>query len=220
MEPASPLRDSTQSGTNAERGFRKAILRLVKGGPERLAIEAGQIDAIIDPTSGHAILLPDAQRALIERKVGFRSLIGLAFDWYWEQDERYRFVSHRGATDDAFGLAEEGMLGKALWDLSIDDRGETHWQTHRQQLEWRTTFRDLDLRVMDRGGQMRYLSVSGEPIFDDRDRFKGYRGITRDVTARKQSEALIWESNRFAGTILDALGAPVAVLDRAGVVLA
>jgi hypothetical protein len=93
MQPApSPL---TPSGTTAERGFKKAILRLVKGGPERLAIEAGQIDAIIDPTSGHAILLPDAQRALIERKVGFRSLIGLAFDWYWEQDERYCFVSHR-----------------------------------------------------------------------------------------------------------------------------
>ena len=220
MEPASPFRDPTQPGTNAERGFKKAILRLVKGGPERLAIEAGQIDAIIDPTSGNAILLPDAQRVLIERKVGFRSLIGLAFDWYWEQDERYCFVSHRGAMDDAFGLAEEGMIGKALWDLSIDGQSATNWQTHRQQLEWRATFRDLEVRVMDRGGEMRYLSISGEPIFDDRDQFKGYRGITRDITARKQSEALIWESNRFARTILDALGAPVAVLDQAGVVLA
>ena len=66
LEPApSPL---APSGTIAERGFKKAVLRLVKGGPERLAIEAGQIDAIIDPASGHAILLPDAQRALIERK--------------------------------------------------------------------------------------------------------------------------------------------------------
>jgi len=55
-------------GTSVEREFKKAILRLVKGGPERLAIEAGQIDAIIDPANGNAILLPDAQRALIERK--------------------------------------------------------------------------------------------------------------------------------------------------------
>jgi hypothetical protein len=55
---------------------------VVKGAPERLAIEAGEIDAIIDPGSGSAILLPAAQRALIERKAEFRSLIGLAFDWY------------------------------------------------------------------------------------------------------------------------------------------
>src|ERR1700731_2591305 len=118
MEPALPLANPTPSGTNVERGFKKAILRLVKGGPERLAIEAGQIDAIIDPASGHAILLPDAQRALIERKAGFRGLIGLAFDWYWEQDERYRFVSYNGATDDVDGFADAGSIGKTLWDLS------------------------------------------------------------------------------------------------------
>jgi PAS domain S-box-containing protein len=217
MQPApSPL---TPSGTTAERGFKKAILRLVKGGPERLAIEAGQIDAIIDPTSGHAILLPDAQRALIERKVGFRSLIGLAFDWYWEQDERYCFVSHQGVTDDALGFAEEGLIGKALWDLSIENLSETSWQTHRQQLEWRAAFRDLEVRCVDRAGEMRYLSISGEPIFDAHDQYKGYRGITRDITARKHSEAVVQESNRYARTVLDGLGAAIAVLNQAGVVL-
>jgi PAS domain S-box-containing protein len=217
MQPAPS--SLTPSGTTAERGFKKAILRLVKGGPERLAIEAGQIDAIIDPTSGHAILLPDAQRALIERKVGFRSLIGLAFDWYWEQDEFYRFVSHQGATDEALGFAEEGVIGKALWDLSIDNLSKTDWQTHRQQLEWRLIFRDLELRYVDRAGERRYLSISGEPIFDAQDQFKGYRGITRGITARKHSEAIVQESNRYARTILDGLGAAIAVLDQAGVVL-
>ena len=217
MQPAPS--SLTPSGTTAERGFKKAILRLVKGGPERLAIEAGQIDAIIDPTSGHAILLPDAQRALIERKVGFRSLIGLAFDWYWEQDERYCFVSHQGATDEAIGFTEEGVIGKALWDLSIDNLSETDWQTHRQQLEWRVIFRDLEVRCVDRAGEMRYVSISGEPIFDAQNQFKGYRGITRDITARKHSEAVVRESNRYARTILDGLGAAIAVLDQAGVVL-
>ena len=66
MQRASP--PLTLSGTEAERGFKRAILRLVKGGAERLAIEAGQIDAIIDPSSGNAILLPKAQWALNERK--------------------------------------------------------------------------------------------------------------------------------------------------------
>jgi len=61
-----PMSDPPPVGTDAERGFKKAILRLVKGGPERLAIEAGQIDSIIDPATGNAILLPAAQRVLIE----------------------------------------------------------------------------------------------------------------------------------------------------------
>jgi PAS domain S-box-containing protein len=219
MESTSPLLNVTPAGTAAEQGFKKAILRLVKGGPERLAIEAGQIDSIVDPASGNVILLPNAQRALIERKVGFRGLMGLAFDWYWEQNERYCFVSHSGPTDDASGLAKQ-LIGKALWDLSIENLSETDWKTHRRQLDSRVTFRDLEVRLTDRGGKTRYLSISGEPILDDRNRFKGYRGITRDISARKESEALMWESNRFARIILDALGAPVAVLDQAGVVLA
>jgi CRP-like cAMP-binding protein len=40
------------------------ILRLVPSGPERVALESGQLDAVLDPASGKALLLPDARRAL------------------------------------------------------------------------------------------------------------------------------------------------------------
>ncbi len=100
-----------------------------------------------------------------------------------------------------------------------DDVSEADWQTHRNQLEWRAIFRDLEIRRVDGAGKQRYLSLSGEPIFDDRNRFKGYRGITRDITDRKQAEALIQKPHRFARSILDALGTPIAVLDQAGVLL-
>ena len=43
------------------------LLRLAKGGPERQAIDAGEIDAIIDYASSNVILLP-AARAVLERK--------------------------------------------------------------------------------------------------------------------------------------------------------
>jgi PAS domain-containing protein len=56
-----------ESAGNGERRLHKAVLRLVKGGPERRAIEAGQADAILDPESGQAFLLPGAQRWLLER---------------------------------------------------------------------------------------------------------------------------------------------------------
>lgn len=44
----------------------KLPLRLAKGGPEHQAIEAGEIDAIIDHASSNVILLPAARRALQE----------------------------------------------------------------------------------------------------------------------------------------------------------
>jgi len=42
------------------------ILRLVKNGPERQALDAGELDAVLDPATGTALLLPDAQRALLQ----------------------------------------------------------------------------------------------------------------------------------------------------------
>ena len=51
-------------GGGGERVVSGRILRLVKSGPERRAIDSGQIDAVLDAASGKAFLLPDAERAL------------------------------------------------------------------------------------------------------------------------------------------------------------
>ena len=67
MDPAAAVPSPKALGTEAERRIGKAVLRLVKGGAERRAIEAGEVDAILDPASGSAFLLPAAQRSLLER---------------------------------------------------------------------------------------------------------------------------------------------------------
>jgi PAS domain S-box-containing protein len=218
MKSQSPL-NRISPATDTGHEFKKAILRLVKDGPERMAIDTGQIDSVIDPASGNVILLPGARQAVIERQAGFGGLIGLTFDWYWEQDEHFRFIWCRGASDAPPGFGDPGIIGKALWELPIDILGETDWQTHRQQLEWRAPFRDLEVSSVGAGGEACYLSISGEPIMDPRGQFTGYRGITRDITGRKQAEALVQKPDDPSHDILDALGIPIAVLDQAGTVL-
>jgi CRP-like cAMP-binding protein len=52
------------SEVQAEAAFKQWVRRLVKGAAELQAFEAGQIDAVMDPTTGSAILLPEAQAAL------------------------------------------------------------------------------------------------------------------------------------------------------------
>lgn len=212
-----PQRNPPRS--SARPGFEKVVLRLVKGGPERLAIEAGQIDAIIDTVSGSAILLPEAQRALVERKARLRSLIALCSDWTWEQDEHYRFAARAGAGVGSSGFDDARIIGKTLWELPFDNMSEADWRTHRTQLEWRAAFHDLELRHVDRAGEARCISLDGEPVFDEQERFKGYRGTARDITARKQTEALVQGSNRHARSALDALAAQICVLDAAGTVI-
>ena len=61
-EPLPALRST--SDLRAEAAFKDWVRRLIKGGAEFQAFEAGQIDAVMDPATGNAILLPDAQAAL------------------------------------------------------------------------------------------------------------------------------------------------------------
>lgn len=197
MKPGLRLLDGSASRSNAGLGFERRILRLVKGAPELHAIESGQVDAVIDPASGKAFLLPDAQQAVREDQARNRGLFALSVDWIWELDESYRFISHSSTAAGNAAPYGEGVIGKRLWELPFDLE-EADWKVHRRLLEWRTTFRDLELRCTDRAGEARYVSFSGEPIFDREDRFKGYRGITRDTTEHRRVAPIPGKGTRAA----------------------
>src|SRR4051794_14144816 len=112
-----------------------AILRLVKSDPEQQAIASGQVDAVIDPASGEVFLLPDAQQALQEDHARLRSLLALSVDWFWEQDENHRFVSHSTTVAENTAPYDGGIIGKLLWELPFDNMLEADWVAHRQQLK-------------------------------------------------------------------------------------
>src|SRR5436190_22857156 len=62
---ATAARNSPPPRGMGERMVNGRILRLVKGGPERRALDSGEIDAVLDRGTRTALLLPEAQRALI-----------------------------------------------------------------------------------------------------------------------------------------------------------
>jgi len=219
MKPDSHPTNLKSADPPAGSGFEARILRLVRGARERRAIQSGEIDAILDPASGRAILLPEAQAALLERKARFRSLMELASDGYWEQDEHYRFIAHTGTAIGSKYPGDAGILGKTLWELAFENSSEVDWQTHRTQLEWRAVFRDLELCCLDHSGRPCIISLSGEPTYNREGEFKGYHGITRDVSAHKLAETAAPESDRFARATLDALTAQVCVLDAGGTII-
>jgi len=53
--------DPTPADLQAQAAFKDWVRRLVKRAAELRAFETGQLDAIMDPTTGSAILLPEAQ---------------------------------------------------------------------------------------------------------------------------------------------------------------
>ncbi len=96
---------------------------------------------------------------------------------------------------------------------------EADWEAHLRLLEGRDPFRELEVRCTDRAGEMHWISTSGEPTFDEQNRFTGYRGTMRDISLRKQAEAQAQKPIRLVCDTLDALAVEVCVLDPAGTVI-
>ncbi len=148
-----------------------------------------------------------SQRDLIESEERFRSLTALSSDWYWEQDENLRFTYVSAGFKDKYSDALEIWVGRTLWDLPD---WNTNWAAHRATIEARAPFHDVELHRFKHNGRVVCASISGEPKFDGEGRFRGYRGVGKDVTERvSHLEDLL----RFR-TAMDATGDAITLVNR------
>jgi diguanylate cyclase (GGDEF)-like protein/PAS domain S-box-containing protein len=117
-----------------------------------------------------------------------RSLLRLSSDWYWEQDEQFRFTANLRGFRELPGIRPVNYVGKTRWELPCCGVTQAQWAQHRAQLETRQPFYDFEYMRPSADGVFRWVSVSGEPVFDSDGTFRGYRGLGKDITERKQAQ--------------------------------
>ncbi len=123
----------------------------------------------------------------------FRSLTKLSPDWYWEQDENSRTV-HVPDSLKVLGLNPDTFLGRRPGMAGVSAE---RLAAHRAALAAHLPFHEFEFQHATEGGDALWVSVSGTPIVDSQGRFKGYRGIGRDVTERKLAEARLAHMTQF-----------------------
>ncbi len=176
----------------------------IRGDPESEALvrvpgrdELGDLAEDFNALIRERRLAGQAQRASEER---YRSLAALSSDWYWEQDENFRFTAFHESQPGRTVLARSPTaLGKTPWELASLNMSEADWAMHRALLEAHQSFRNLEVCRPDAAGKPAYAVVSGAPRFGADGRFLGYRGVGRDITAQRQAAAALRASEeRFA----------------------
>ena len=150
--------------------------RMRSGGLACLRIDITELKRI-------QIALRDSERRL-------RDFAELTSDWFWEQDSDLRFTWGSGVPALQSLAASGGFLGTTRWQFANPQTGQEaqSWASHRADLEARREFRDFRYRCVGRDGQVRYLSISGKPLFDSGGAFIGYRGTGNDVTDKVVAE--------------------------------
>jgi PAS domain S-box-containing protein len=139
---------------------------------------------------GHFMARTHAERDLRQSEARFRSLTGLSSDWYWEQDEELRLTFMSSRFVERTGIDPAPFIGRRRWDLPSPNLSESDWARHKAQLARREPFFDFEMERVGPDGNSVWLSVSGEPVFEDR-KFRGYRGVGTDITDRKRAQAVL-----------------------------
>jgi len=117
--------------------------------------------------------------ALRESETKLKAYAEMSADWFWEQDADLRFLND--ANIPLTSLPTD--IGKTRWDVADTAMDPGRWDTHKADLAARRKFRDFRWERIRTDGSRRYLSTSGDPIFNEAGEFLGYHGTGRDVTA-------------------------------------
>ena len=153
------------------------------------------------------------KRSQRNAKRRFRRLIEMGSDWYWVQDTGLRFVEVPGIEMEHLDDTDI-EIGRTRWELSgLAALPEKVWEQHRAKLARHESFSDFVFLRHNKAGELRYLSVSGEPLFDEKGSFRGYHGVGKDITERARYQKAVEDSEKRYRTLFDVNPYPMWVVD-------
>jgi diguanylate cyclase (GGDEF)-like protein/PAS domain S-box-containing protein len=132
----------------------------------------------------------EAEERIFASDARFRSLLALSSDWYWEQDANLKFTEVAGIDNARDRLDITQILGETPLTQG-NGVNEADLARYKSLTAAHQAFKDIVQTVRDVDGEWRFISFSGEPVFDRDGTFRGYRGIARDVTQTRRAEERI-----------------------------
>jgi len=165
------------------------ILTLASRNPAPPDERVMQAVGVIAGQVGQFVQRKQAEQVVRESEGRFRSLTALSSDFYWETDVEHRLT--RSTHAEKHPPASRDPFGKTRWEVPSIQPDEHGWAQHRDTLAAQLPFRDFEIGRIDPDGEVRFLSISGEPMYGPHGEFVGYRGVGREVTERKREERLV-----------------------------
>jgi PAS domain S-box-containing protein len=155
-----------------------------------------------------------SERALVEAEEKYKKLVEAASDLIWEANEEgwYTFVSPN--IKDILGYEVEEVLNKKrTLDFSPKKEARRWLRRFKNINAKRAAFSGFEVLHHHKNGTPVIFEISGIPFFDSNGNFKGYVGINKDITERKQMTEALRENQEFSTGLLENTPNPKSVLN-------
>ena len=132
-----------------------------------------------------------AQRALVESETRFRDFADAAGEYVWETDLDGKFTYVSSRVLSVWGYSDQELIGRASEEMMPANEAARVAEWMKGHLAHDGSFRDLEHKIVNRQGEIRWLLINAVCMFDANGKHVGRRGTGRDITERKNSEARI-----------------------------
>lgn len=120
--------------------------------------------------------------ALVDSRQMFKDLVSCSTDFAWETDKEGRFIY----------ASPKGILGYTAYELNGRNSGEMIiGDSESNPFKTMDKVTEMELWLQSSDGTMACLLVSAVPIWDNQSTWQGARGVCRDITVRREQEAVL-----------------------------
>jgi PAS domain S-box-containing protein len=140
-----------------------------------------------------------AEAALKESEEKHKNLVEATSDIIWEADAEGRFTFISPRVKDVLGYEVDEVVGKKR-TLDLLPKGEARrWLKRFKELSAKKApFFGFEIPHIHKDGRQFIFETSGIPLFDGAGNLKGYVGIDKDVTERRQMQEQLIITDRLA----------------------
>ncbi|MDD5634828.1 MAG: PAS domain-containing protein, partial [Candidatus Omnitrophica bacterium] len=153
------------------------------------------------------------EEAIRESEQNYRSMVEITSDWVWEVDADGIYIYSSPNVHDILGYEPEEVIGKKPFDLMPEEEAERVSKIFSDIVRAKKPFKGLENINRSKNGNLIILETSGVPITDKDGNLTGFRGIDRDVTERKQMEAVLKESEAQYRIISENSGTSMCIME-------
>lgn len=153
-----------------------------------------------------------AENALRDSEERHRHLVETSADWVWEIDSHARYTYASERVRDLLGYAPSEILGRTVFELMPPQEAERTRPLILEGIAAGKPFVGFENTCLHKDGRTINVETNGVPVFNASGELIGYRGMDRDVTARRAVERQL----RLRDAALQAAANSIVITDRHG----
>lgn len=148
----------------------------------------GAEDVLRNQNENLEIFIKKQTKEFVNVENRFLQITEYALEYFWEIDTEGRYTYVSAVIEKILGYKNNEIIGvKTLFDFPKMDKTKTKKALVDIFID-KNNYKEFEILCLHKNGKETWLTISGFPIFDQYSNFIGYRGVTQDITLRRQAE--------------------------------